>query len=74
MTCGAALGHSRPFEFRRESAATPKAGNFAMTAKGQQPTLFDDFKNAHTAAVVSFRQAFQQTVGLQAPPPRVSLS
>jgi hypothetical protein len=67
-----ASGHSRPFEFRSVSAATPKATNFAMTAKGQQPTLFDLFKNAHIGAAIPFHQAFHQTVGPRAHPLRVA--
>ena len=31
------------------------------------------FKNAHTVVVVSFHQAFQQTVALRAPPLREAL-
>ena len=41
---------------------------------GDAITTSAEFKNAHIAAVVPYHQASQQTVGFQAPPPRVSLS
>jgi hypothetical protein len=38
---------------------------------GQQPTLFDQFKNENIAAAIPFHQAFQETAGLYAHPLRI---
>jgi len=52
MPCMTALGHSRPFDFRRKSAVASKAADFAMTAKGQKTTSAQNISSA-TKAVAS---------------------
>ena len=60
---------ARPF-YPQEQTSSACPG---MSVWCQQPTLFDQFKNARIAAAVPFHQAFQQTVGLHAHPLHVAL-
>jgi hypothetical protein len=46
----------------------PAADTLCRAATGQQPTLFDQIKDAEIATAAPFHRAFQQTGGLETHP------